>query len=160
MKIDTNNRDKISVTFFKQSTGIPIPVSHKKVPLRLLFLINLRIRTGTNFYSGPWSHGQLGLDSEMNGLGCFWLRKPIRLFQLKIRSGSKTTIKRDQVQKRDGMGWLFCNPDWPGTACPVAVTNPANHPKNKARPAQSPFFYKTSVTFERKMKVESDSKNW
>ena len=37
MKIETNNRGKSSVTFFKQSTGILVPVSHKKVPFLLLF---------------------------------------------------------------------------------------------------------------------------
>ena len=55
MKTETNNQGKSSVTFFKQSTGIPVPVSHKKVPFRLLFLKNLRIPAGTNSYSGPWT---------------------------------------------------------------------------------------------------------
>ena len=60
------------------------------------------------------------------------------------------------------MSSLFCNPGrpWHGTSCPVAVTDPATHSKNKAQPAQNPFFYKTSATFERKMKIEKDFKNW
>ena len=57
MKIETHNQGKCSVTFFKQSTGIPvpIPVSHKKVPFRILFLKSLCIPAGTNSYSGPWT---------------------------------------------------------------------------------------------------------
>ena len=54
MKIKTNNQGKSFATFFRQSTGIPVPVSHKKVPFRLLFLKSLCIPAGTNSYSGPW----------------------------------------------------------------------------------------------------------
>ena len=55
MKIKTNNQGKSSATFFKQSAGIPVSVSHKKVPFRLLFLKNLCIPAGTNSYSDPWT---------------------------------------------------------------------------------------------------------
>ena len=57
MKTETNNQGKSSASFFKQSTGIPVPVpvSHKKVPLRLLFLKTLYIPAGTTSYSGPWT---------------------------------------------------------------------------------------------------------
>ena len=56
IKAETNNQGKSSVTFFKQFTGIPVPVSHKKVPFRLQpFLNNICIPPGTNSYSGPWT---------------------------------------------------------------------------------------------------------
>ena len=33
---------------------------------------------------------------------------------------------------------FFCDPNrpWPGSSCPVAITDSANHPKNKARPTR------------------------
>ena len=37
---------------------------------------------------------------------------------------------------------------------------PAQHPQNKARSTQSPFFYESSATFKRKLKVERELKNW
>ena len=56
---------------------------------------------------------------------------------------------------------FFCNADrpWPETSCPVAVTNPTAHPKNKPQPAQSQFFYASSIIFKAKMKVQKDFKN-
>ena len=58
------------------------------------------------------------------------------------------------------MAWLFCILDrpWLKTSCPVVITNPPTHPKNKAWPAQYPFFYESSITFEEKLKVQRDSK--
>ena len=55
------------------------------------------------------------------------------------------------------MGWLFCNLDRPRpeTSRPVAVTNPATHPRTKAR---SLLFYESSIAFEGKMKVQTDLK--
>ena len=48
------------------------------------------------------------------------------------------------------MAWadFFLGPDRPksGTSSPVTVTNPATHAKNKAQPAQSPFFYEPLIT--------------
>ena len=56
---------------------------------------------------------------------------------------------------------FFCNPwPWPETFCPVAVTDPEIHPKNKAQSAQSPFVYERSTTFNKKMNPERDFKNW
>ena len=37
-----------------------------------------------------------------------------------------------------------------GTSCPVAVTDPATHPKNEARPIQSPFSYEPSTHVKNK----------
>ena len=59
----------------------------------------------------------------------------------------------------------FLNADFQGRGC-IAMGNRgidlATHSEHKAWPAQSPFFqfHDRSSTFNRKMKVERDSKNW
>ena len=64
--------------------------------------------------------------------------------------------KRFSSQVRDDTGRLFCNPDrpWFGTSCSVAVTDPETHPKSKARPVQSQFFWNEPSAVQSRLKEE------
>ena len=91
---------------------LPVPVSHKKVPFRFLFLKNLCIPAGTNSYSDPWTTLATYLSGPpfLGSLGflrfCGRSRKILSVLK------KSTTRRGSTFLGSCKPGLLNCNQDW------------------------------------------------